>query len=288
MSMPPNDILTTRGLTVEFGGLKALNDVSVRVGEGEILSVIGPNGAGKTTFFNAITGSYPPTSGDVTFRGERITGLKPYEIARKGVARSFQNLKPFAEMTVVENVLVGREMHFRAGLLASVFRTPACRADEQRAHARARELVDFVGLSRRRNTLARDLTYGEQKMLEIARALALEPKLILLDEPVAGMNPTETGFVMELVRKIKEQGITVLMIEHDMKMVMGISERIYVLVHGELVAEGSPQEVRNNPRVIEAYLGGGKNRESGIGNRESGIGNRESGIGNRESEMNNA
>ena len=271
--MPRNDILTTEGLTVEFGGLKALNSVSVRVGEGEILSVIGPNGAGKTTFFNAITGTCTPTGGEVLFRGERISGLKPHEIARRGVARSFQNLKPFAEMSVVENVLVGREMHFRTGLPAAVLRTSACRADEQRAMERALELLEFVGLTRRRNTLARDLTYGEQKMLEIARALALEPRLILLDEPVAGMNPTETGFVMELVRKIKEQGITVLMIEHDMKMVMGISERIYVLVHGELVAEGSPLEVRNNTRVIEAYLGGGKKRESGSGNRESGLDN---------------
>jgi branched-chain amino acid transport system ATP-binding protein len=258
-SMPQSDILTTEELSVEFGGLKALSRVSIRVGEGEILAVIGPNGAGKSTFFNAVTGTCKPSGGGVYLQGERITGLSPHEIARRGVARSFQNLKPFAEMTVTENVLVGREMHFRTGLLSAIVRGGRFREDEQRHRARARELVEFVGLTRRRNTLARDLTYGEQKMLEIARALALEPRLILLDEPVAGMNPTETGFVMELVRKVQTQGITVLLIEHDMRMVMGISERIYVLDHGELIACGTPDEVRNDPQVIAAYLGGGKN-----------------------------
>ena len=244
---------------MEFGGLKALSRVSIRVGAGEILAVIGPNGAGKSTFFNAVTGTYKPSGGAVYLRGERITGLPPHEIARRGVARSFQNLKPFAEMTVTENVLVGREVHFRSSLLSAVVRGGRFREDERRHRERARELVEFVGLGARRNTLARDLTYGEQKMLEIARALALEPRLLLLDEPVAGMNPTETGFVMELVRKVQAQGITVLLIEHDMRMVMGISERIYVLDHGELIACGTPDEVRNDPQVIAAYLGGGKN-----------------------------
>jgi len=260
--MATNDILTTDRLSVAFGGLKALSEVSVRVAEGEILSIIGPNGAGKTTFFNAITGAYRPSGGEVVLKGERVTGMSPHEIARRGVARSFQNLKPFAEMSVMENVLVGREIHCRVGLLAAVLRSGSSRAEERAHQKRARDLIDFVGLEKRRNTLARNLTYGEQKKLEIARALALEPSILLLDEPVAGMNPTETGFVMELVRKIKRRGITVLIIEHDMKMVMGISERIYVLEQGMLIAEGTPAEVQGNRRVIEAYLGGGKRADS--------------------------
>jgi len=260
--MAMNDILTTDRLSVEFGGLTALSGISVRVGEGEILSLIGPNGAGKTTFFNAITGTCRPSSGDVYLQGERITGLPSHRIARLGVARSFQNLKPFAEMSVMENILVGREIHFRSGLFSAVMRNGDFRNDEMRHLRKARDLLAFVGLEKRRTTLARDLTYGEQKMLEIARALALEPHILLLDEPVAGMNPTETGFVMDLVRRIKVQGVTVLIIEHDMKMVMGISERIYVLDHGELIAEGTPLKVRSNPRVVEAYLGGGKRAQA--------------------------
>jgi branched-chain amino acid transport system ATP-binding protein len=252
------DILATENLTVTFGGVTALAGVSVAVRRGEILSVIGPNGAGKTTFFNAVTGTFAPTAGRVLLEGREITGRKPHEVARLGLARSFQNLKPFAEMTLLENVLIGREAHQRSGMLAAVLRTPAFRADEARQRERALELLAFVGLARRRDHLARNLTYGERKMLEIARALALEPRVLLLDEPVAGMNPTETGFVMELVRRIRGQGVTVVLIEHDMRMVMGISDRIYVLDHGELIAEGVPEEVRANPRVIEAYLGGGK------------------------------
>jgi branched-chain amino acid transport system ATP-binding protein len=256
--MPTADILSTNGLSVEFGGLKALAGVSICVRRGEILSIIGPNGAGKTTFFNAITGTCSPSAGEVFLDGKAITGMKPHEIARRGVARSFQNLKPFAEMSVAENVLIGRESHFRAGLAATVLRGRSYRAEEADNLRRAQEFVEFVGLTKRRHNLARDLTYGEQKMLEIARALALEPQVLLLDEPVAGMNPTETGFVMELVRRIKEQGITVVIIEHDMRMVMGVSERIYVLDHGELIACGSPEEIRANPQVIAAYLGGRK------------------------------
>jgi branched-chain amino acid transport system ATP-binding protein len=261
--MAGSDILTTDALSVTFGGVRALAGVSIAVREGEILSIIGPNGAGKTTFFNAVTGAYAPTGGRVFLAGEEITARPPDEVARRGLARSFQNLKPFAEMTLLENVLVGREIHMATGMLAAILRLPAFHRDEAEQKRRARDLLAFVGLEQRRDHLARNLTYGERKMLEIARALALEPKVLLLDEPVAGMNPTETGFVMELVQNIRQQGITVVIIEHDMKMVMGISDRIYVLDHGELIAEGLPHEVRANPAVIEAYLGGGTHAATG-------------------------
>lgn len=256
--MTPNELLKTEGLSVVFGGLTALSGVSISLYEGEVLSIIGPNGAGKTTLFNTITGAYRPTSGRVTFRGGDITGLPPHRMARLGVARTFQNLKPFAEMSVTENVLIGREVHTRSGFAAAALRTTSFKREEQANLEKARDLVKFVGLEKRAGNLARNLTYGEQKLLEIARALALEPKVLLLDEPVAGMNPTETSFVMELVRRIRDLGITVVLIEHDMRMVMEISERICVLDHGELIAEGNPAEIRGNRRVIEAYLGGGK------------------------------
>ena len=252
------DILVTENLSVEFGGVRALTKVAVQVKEGEILAVIGPNGAGKTTFFNAVTGTFSPSSGKVFFQGKEITGKKSYEVARLGIARSFQNLKPFAEMTLLENVLIGREIHMQSGMLAAILRTGRFSTDEKKQLDKAAELLEFVGLERRKQSLARNLTYGERKMLEIARALALEPKVLLLDEPVAGMNPTETAFVMDLVRKIRQKRITVVLIEHDMKMVMGISDRICVLDHGELIAEGLPHEVRANENVIKAYLGGGK------------------------------
>lgn len=251
-------ILRTEDISVTFGGVTALAGVSINVLQGEIVSVIGPNGAGKTTLFNAITGMYTPGTGRVLLDNRDITGQPPHRIAVLGITRSFQNLKPFAEMTVLENVLMGREIHLKSGLWAAICRTAAWRDDESRNLRKARELVNFVGLEKKLDVPARNLTYGERKMLEIARALATEPRLLLLDEPVAGMNSNETGFVMELARKTRDTGVTVVIIEHDMKMVMGVSDRIYVLDHGELIAEGSPVEVRNNPRVIEAYLGGMK------------------------------
>lgn len=251
-------ILSTDSLTVAFGGVQALNCVSVAVREGEILSMIGPNGAGKTSFFNTITGTYLPKSGRIIFQDEPITGRKPHEIARLGIARSFQNLKPFAEMTLLENVLIGMERRYSYGLFASILRTRLFRREEGQKLSSAEDLLSFVGLHRKMRSPARNLTYGEQKLLEIARALAVEPTVLLLDEPVAGMNPTETSFVMDLVRKIRIQGITVVIIEHDMKMVMEISDRICVLDRGELIAEGKPEEIRRNQRVIDAYLGGKK------------------------------
>jgi branched-chain amino acid transport system ATP-binding protein len=220
--------------------------------------VIGPNGAGKTTFFNVLTGIYKPTSGRIVFNGEDITGLRPDQITQRGIARTFQNIRLFNNMTVLENVLVGMHGRLHAGLWGSIFLTPAVRSEEQQARRRAIELLAFVGLERKPGELAKNLPYGDQRRLEIARAMATQPKLILLDEPTAGMNPQETSEAIHLIRRLRDElGITVILIEHDMRVVMTISERVTVLDYGAKIAEGKPEEIRSNPQVIEAYLGRG-------------------------------
>jgi branched-chain amino acid transport system ATP-binding protein len=251
-------LLHAQNVTKTFGGLVAVNDVSLTVEPGSIVSVIGPNGAGKTTFFNVLTGIYKPTSGRIVFNGEDITGLRPDQITQRGIARTFQNIRLFNNMTVLENVLVGMHGRLHAGLWGSIFLTPAVRSEEQQARRRAFELLAFVGLERKPGELAKNLPYGDQRRLEIARAMATQPKLILLDEPTAGMNPQETSEAIHLIRRLRDElGITVILIEHDMRVVMTISERVTVLDYGAKIAEGKPEEIRSNPQVIEAYLGRG-------------------------------
>jgi branched-chain amino acid transport system ATP-binding protein len=250
-------ILSTVSTTKVFGGLLAVSDVSIDVRPKSIVSIIGPNGAGKTTFFNMLTGLYKPTAGRILFDGTDVTARRPDIITALGVARTFQNIRLFSTMSAVENVMVGRHARMSAGLFGSILRTPSVRREEAAVMERAREMLDYVGLAKElHDQTAANLSYGDQRRVEIARALASEPKLLLLDEPTAGMNPQESAQLTQFMDQLRrELDLTILLIEHDMKVVMGVSEHIWVLDHGEKIAEGEPNEIRTNERVIEAYLG---------------------------------
>jgi len=247
-------VLEATGVIMRFGGLTAVNNVNLRVNEGEIVGLIGPNGAGKTTFFNCLTGMYKPTEGEVKFQGT-VLPPKPRAVVQAGMARTFQNIRLFANMTALENVMVSRYCRTSAMALTSIIRGPKYRHEEEATRARAQELLNFVGLGKTSEHLARNLPYGDQRRLEIARALATDPKLILLDEPTAGMNPKETEEAKELIFRIRDMGLAVVVIEHDMRFIFTLCDRVLCLVRGETLIEGSPQVVQSDPRVIEAYIG---------------------------------
>lgn len=248
-------VLKVNNITKQFGGIKALNDVTFEINEGEILGLIGPNGAGKTTMFNMITSMLTPTSGEIQFFGEKINHLKPFQITEKGICRTFQNIRLFPDMTVLENVMMGTHCRNSAGVLRGVLRTKSQKQEEKEIRDKARSLLSIVNLLDEEDNFAKNLAYGQQRRLEIARALASDPKLLLLDEPAAGMNESETEALHELIMKIKRMGITILLIEHDMPLVMKTCDRIVVLNFGQKIAEGDPKSIQSNPEVIKAYLG---------------------------------
>jgi branched-chain amino acid transport system ATP-binding protein len=256
MSRAETPLLAATGISKRFGGLAALASVTLGIARGEIFGLIGPNGAGKTTLFNVLTGLYPPDAGEFTFEGAPLTGMKSHRVCARGIARTFQNIRLFANMTALENVMVGRHVRTRAGVAGAVFRGERTRAEETAIARRARELLDYCGIAARAGDAAHGLSYGDQRRLEIARALATEPRLLALDEPAAGMNATERLELARLLERIRADGVTLLLIEHDVKLVMGLCDRVAVLDYGRKIAEGAPAAVRRDPAVIAAYLGG--------------------------------